>query len=92
MPRPCAVEAHVFLLKLKRQLPKALSVSLHGASPWHLRESCSCERESPRGEPVASRFEWYDLNTNSTEWMREGHRLKSVLLASVYAASIVFSL
>src|SRR5258705_13672702 len=55
MPRPRAVEAHVYLLKLKSYSAKALSVKLHGARPWHLRKSggffCSSERESPRQRP-----------------------------------------
>ena len=46
------------VLKLRSSIPKAPSVKLHGASPWHLRELCiflcSRERESPRPKAVAS--------------------------------------
>ena len=47
-----------FLMKLKCQLPRALSVKLHGARPWHLsrmsRRFCSRDRETPRHKAVAS--------------------------------------
>src|SRR6266566_4873682 len=43
---------------LRHYSPKASSVSLHGARPWHLGEGrsfiCSRERESPRRKAVAS--------------------------------------
>ena len=63
MPLPCAVEAHVTCWKLGRWM-KALSVTIHGASPWHLREClrrfCSSVRESPRRKAVASKS-WYRI-------------------------------
>src|SRR6266404_703192 len=46
------------LLKLRHYSPKASSVKLHGARPWHLGEwrsfFCSRARESPRRKAVAS--------------------------------------
>src|SRR5260370_42340522 len=45
-------------MRESRCLLLAASVSLHGARPWHLRESCSLllarKRESPRRKAVAS--------------------------------------